>query len=181
MFKDLLIKNANITTPTFIAHVWDEKFEVEVNKFKSSGIKYNFTEVYDTEAKKLRKCLTKERVMIPDYRRFKLWTATGLVHALDSIVMNKILKKFVTEQKQWAIGIHDAVVYMPGNGRAIREEYASLLTEIYDNREEIIENYRQSIGANTLKADIDYMKLTKAVHPISTVGHKVRFKRTAMK
>ena len=95
------------------------------------------------------------------------------MHNLDSQVMNKIPLAI----DKWMLTIHDAVITAPGTAGQVRKLYAALLKEVNTNRHTILANYRESIGATELKADIAFMKLHKAIHQ----ADDIEFNASAMK
>ena len=95
------------------------------------------------------------------------------MHNLDSQIMNRVALNL----DQWMLTIHDAVITAPGTAYQVRELYAKLLKEVNTNRHTILANYRKSIGATTLKTDIAFMKLHKAVQQ----ADDVEFNASAMK
>ena len=78
-FKDFLIQHSNVNTPTFQMNIWDDSFEVEVNKFKPVGATVKAYKSWDSELKRPVVFLNHEVITVPDYQRFKLYYPTGLV------------------------------------------------------------------------------------------------------
>ena len=78
-FKDFLIQHSNAQTPTIQMQIWDDEFEVEVNKFKPVGAKTNVYKVWDTASKRSIVFVNHEPIRVPDYDRFRLYYPTGLV------------------------------------------------------------------------------------------------------
>ncbi len=95
------------------------------------------------------------------------------MHNLDSQVSNSI----AYESTKWMLTIHDAAIVLPGAAKEVRIAYALKLKEINTNRHTILKDFRQSIGATSLKADFAFMKLHKAVHQ----AEDMLFNSTAMK
>lgn len=172
-FKDALINNYNNHVPEMQVKLWNDTFVVPVNKFKAAGSEKIFTTAYDTESGKRRTAITHKPILIPDYERFKYYMKTLLIHGLDGQVMNSIAIKV----DEWMITIHDAVIAAPGVCRQVREQYAIELKSINRERDSILSNYRESIGATGYKADVDFMKLHKAVHQ----AEDIQFSPSAMK
>ena len=77
--KDFLIQNANVDTPTIQMEIWDDKFEVPVNKFKAVGAKVNAYTVYDSTKKRKVTFINHDTIKVPDYERFKLYYPTCLI------------------------------------------------------------------------------------------------------
>jgi hypothetical protein len=171
LFKDALIQNYNVQTPTLQINIMDDTFTVTVNKFKQAGARIVITEAWN--GKKYQRSFTHEPILIPDYSRMKLFWATCLIHNLDSQIMDKI----ANATDEWMLTIHDAAIVLPGTARRTRKAYALQLKEVNNRRNSILTGFRQSIGATTLKADVAFMKL----HAATTQAEDVSFNTTAMK
>ena len=171
-FKDFLIQNSSVETPIINMKIWDDEFEVEVNKFKPVSAQVNAYKVWDTASKRAVVFLNHEPIKVPDYDRFRLYYPTGLVHNLDSQVMNKVLEQL----DEWAIAIHDAILCLPGS--QARQIYVQVLEELRANRTRILANYRQSIGATSNTANIAWAKLMDKVEPLCSA---VPFAESALK
>ena len=171
-FKDFLIQNANVTTPIIPMNIWDDNFEVEVNKFRPVAAQVNAYKVWDTATKRPVVFLNHEPITVPDYDRFRLYYPTGLVHNLDSQVMNKVLIRL----DEWAIAIHDAILCLPGT--KARQIYVQVLEELRANRTRILANYRQSIGATSNTANIAWAKLMDKVEQLDSL---IPFSESALK
>ena len=171
LFKDALIQNYNVQTPTLQIKIMDDTFTITVNKFKQAGAKIIITEAWN--GKKYQRSFTHEPILIPDYSRMKLFWATCLIHNLDSQVMDKI----ADATDEWILTIHDAAIVLPGTARRTRKAYALQLKEVNNRRNSILSGFRQSIGATTLKADVAFMKL----HTATIQAEDVPFNTTAMK
>lgn len=171
-FKDFLIQNSSVETPIINMKIWDDEFEVEVNKFKPVSAQVNAYKVWDTASKRAVVFLNHEPIKVPDYDRFRLYYPTGLVHNLDSQVMNKVLEQL----EEWAIAIHDAILVLPGS--QARQIYVQVLEELRANRTRILANYRQSIGATSNTANIAWAKLMDKVEPLCSA---VPFAESALK
>lgn len=174
MFKDAIISNYTVKSPEIRVKIWNDNFIVPVNKFKPAGSKIQLTTAWDTKDRKFRIAKTHKPILIPDYVRMKLFWATCLIHNLDSQVMDAIARKIT----KWMLTIHDAVITMPGTAKECREQYVIELNTIRQNRHQILKDFRESIGATSFKADVDFMKLHKAVEQLDDT---VKFNATAMK
>lgn len=170
--KDAIIGNYTKHEPVIKVKIWNDTFDIGVNKFKPAGSDIVVTEAWN--GKKYQRSFTHDPVMVPDYDYMKLFWATCLIHNLDSQAMNNIAIKL---QDRWMLTIHDAILTAPGTARLCRNEYALQLKEINKARNSILWGYRESIGATTLKADIAFMKLHNAVHQ----APEQPFNATAMK
>lgn len=175
-FRDAVIGNYNNHAPVISVQIWDETFNVECNKFKTVGATVQTTIAWDTQANKVRLARTREPILVPDYRAFKLYWATCCIHNLDSQVINKIAEEF-TSADEWLLTIHDAALALPGTCGRIRASYAQKLKEINTNRHTIVNNFRESIGAVGHKADVSFLK----VHKLVQQAPDVAFNSYAMK
>jgi hypothetical protein len=98
----------------------------------------------------------------PDLKAFKRWTMTGLIHSLDSRVIDLVMSKL-----SWGIDIHDAVIINPEDANLVRQAYAEALEAVYADRESILNEYFASIGIRaTGKAQKEWAELMKLVTPI---------------
>jgi hypothetical protein len=170
-FKDALISNYGNYKPVIHVKIWNDSFDVHVNKFKSAGSSIQVTEAYDGRTFKF--AYTHKPILVPDYKRMKLFWATCLVHNLDSQIVNRVSECLPS----WNIPIHDALLVLPGYGLQARKSYAIELKRLNSNRNKILSDYRKSIGATTLKADLDFLKLYKLIQQAEDVA----FNHTAMK
>lgn len=73
--------------------------------------------------------------------------------------------------------IHDAVITLPGTAREVRKAYAHQLKQVNKDRNSIIKEFRESIGATDIKSDIAFMNLYKATQQAKDVD----FNASAMK
>lgn len=172
-FKDALIRNYSVEQPIIPIKIWNDSFDVHVNKFKSAGSRVVVTEGFDHSARTFKYSFTHEPILVPDYKYMKLFWATCLVHNLDSQIMNRI----ASNTDKWLLTIHDAIISLPSHAGLFRKQYASLLKEINTNRYSILQEYRKSIGATSMKSDVAFHKLFKSVVP----ADDTEFLPTAMK
>ena len=155
-FKDAIIKNYNMHKPIIPMKIWGDTFNIEVNKFKPAGATIVVTEAWN--GKRYVKSFTHKPVLIPDYEHMKLFWATCLIHNLDSQIVNNVAK----DMDHWMLTIHDAIITLPGIAGQARKAYATQLQLVNDNRHSILKDFRKSIGATDIKADIAFMNLYKA-------------------
>ena len=172
-FKDALIQNYSVHLPVIPIRIWDDGFEVHVNKFKQAGSTVQVTEA-TTSTGKTKYSYTHKPTLVPDYNRMKLFWATCLVHNLDSQILNKVA---LQHSNEWLLTIHDAILALPGSASRMRATYARLLKEVNKNRHTILSTYRQSIGATSVKADVAFYKLFKSV----VQAEDIEFNASAMK
>ena len=172
--KDCIVSNYTNHKPVIDIKIWNETFKVECSRMKAIDAKIIVTEAWNSTKKKFTKSITREPIYVPDYEYFSLYWQTCIIHNLDSQVMNKI----ALAMDEWMLTIHDAIIALPGTCGRARGLYANQLQQINANRFSIMRDYRESIGATSIKADMDFMDLYNMVHqaPANTV-----FKRTAMK
>ena len=168
-FKDALIKTSNVETPTYMVQGWGEAYEVEVNKYKASGeTEYRPYMVWDPKKNRTKTFFMHKPYRVPDYGRFKLYMATGLVHNLDSKIADTVCNAV-----DGVIAIHDAFIVHPLDTQKVREVYADQLNKLYRDRNKIIADYRQSIGAIGPKADKALAKVVELTEPVSNFKAEV--------
>jgi hypothetical protein len=161
-----------VQTPVIDMKIWDDQFEVPVNKFRPVGAKTNAYSVWNSETKRQVVFLNHTVETVPDYDRFRLYYPTGLVHNLDSQLMDKTLQQL----DEWAIAIHDAILVLPGSEARVR--YVEQLEILRANRNQILATYRQSIGATSKSADIAWAKLMDKTEQLCSA---VPFTQSALK
>lgn len=174
-FKNALIQDYNTHTPVVPIKLWNQEFNVYVNKFTTHGANVIATQAYDSSKRRFKISITHEPIKVPDYSRMKLYWATCCVHGLESQVFDMIADE--EANSNWLITNHDAVLCMPWNTKAIRTNYASKLKAINRDRLQIIRDFRKSIGAVTPKSDLLFYKLNKLVKDAGDV----EFQSIAMK
>lgn len=163
--RDLFITNSKVDTPVVDIHTGITNFKVHVSKFNKVGYKTIVTEAYN--GKKFQYSFTKEPNYVPNYKAMRTFWHTGLIHHLDSDLMDFNL---VTNVHVWALDIHDAILCSPIHANTFRRTAAKRLEYYRDNRHTIIYHYRKSIGAVSTKTDIAYMKLLKSIHDAGDVS-----------
>jgi len=171
-FKDFLIQQSDVKTPVIDMRIWDDQFSVPVNKFRPVGAKTNAYSVWNSETNRQVVFLNHTVETVPDYDRFRLYYPTGLVHNLDSQLMNKTLLAL----NEWAIAIHDAILVLPGS--QARAKYVEQLETLRVLRHQILATYRQSIGATSKSADIAWAKLMDKTEQLCSA---VPFTESALK
>ena len=152
--------------------IWDDEFNVEVNKFKPAGAKVNAYSIYDSGKDRQVTFINHTVETVPDYQRFKLYFPTGLVHNLDSQLMNKTLEAL----DEWAIAIHDAILVLPGS-RA-RKYYVEQLELLRKVKDQVLTDYRKSIKATSLASHRAWDKLEQKTEPLCSA---VPFTESALK
>ena len=174
-FKNALIQDYNTHTPIVPIKLWNQEFDVYVNKFTTHGANIIATQAYDSAKKRFKISITHEPIKVPDYSRMKLYWATCCVHGLESQVFDMIADE--ESNSNWLITNHDAILCMPWSAKAIRINYASKLKAVNRDRLQIIRDFRKSIGAITPKSDLLFYKLNKLVKDAGDV----EFQPIAMK
>ena len=167
--KDALIKTSNVDTPTYTVQGWGEEYEVEVNKFHAVASELKPYMVWNPKKNRTKTFFMHHPVRVPDYKRFQLFMATGLVHNLDS----KIADTVVTTTDSNVIAIHDAFLVLPGSASTVRHSYVNQLTRLYNDRHTVLSNYRKSIGAVGPKADKAFAKVVELTEEIDEFEAKV--------
>jgi len=105
--KNFVINNCNFTTKTIAIDTYFEQFNIEVNKFKYASANIKAYRFYDTEKEREYSVIHHDINVVPDYKRFKLFSQTLLVHNLDSYIINNIAEK-LSNNNSWVLTIHDA-------------------------------------------------------------------------
>lgn len=173
-FKDLLIQNFNVESPIIPVDTWVSQFDIHISKFQTIGHDTVVTEAFDSSSKKFKYSFTKIPIKIPDYKASKTFWATCLVHHLDSDLLEHNLS---VHPDFWALGIHDAIICLPGHATNFRETASKRLKFYNTNRDKIMSSYMKSIGANTNKAILQYIKLQNEI----VQAPDVEFNRELMK
>jgi len=156
--KDFWSRNANITTPSYEVTIWNETFTVEVNKFKSAGTELTAHLCYDTQSNSIKPMVMHTPITIPDYARFKTYFTTGLIHNLDSKLLDNTLQQCTGDP---VIGIHDAILCLPTS--VAREEYIKQLEQLREDRWTVLSNYKKSLNISGTKAEVQWAKLLSSV------------------
>ena len=143
-FKNFLINNAKMQ-PEMELHVWNEKFRVECNRFFNKGERTVAYDFYDSTTKTVRRTKHTETVKVPNLQAFRRYVATALIHNLDSQAMNHTCD-VIYDTFEWILPIHDAAIVDAEAADSTRRTYADFLTDIWNNRKTIIQNYVRSIG-----------------------------------
>ena len=162
-FKDLTVKHANITTPTFTTDTYFEQYTTTVNKHKVVGANLTAYSTYCSKTKTIKIIMNHTTITVPDYDRFRTYHATGLIHNLDSFIMDSTMKT-IQDRGEWCIAIHDAGLVLPGTD--MREAYIAQLENLRTNRHKVLNSYLQSIGATDKASKIAYTKLLATVEPL---------------
>ena len=159
--KDALIKTSDVKTPSYTVLGYNETYTVEVNKSRVIDSELALYKVWDSKKNRIKTFFMHKPIRIPDYKRFKLFMATGFIHNLDSKVADTVCNTVDT------IAIHDAFLCHPLDAPKVGAVYTDQLNQLYTNRAQILMDYRVSIGAIGPKADKAFRKVEELTQPIS--------------
>jgi hypothetical protein len=143
-FKEFIINNCN-PRPEMRIVLWNDEFNIQCNHYKRIGEVTVAYDLYDTESGAIRRVNHTKTKSVPDLEHFKLYFATLLIHGLDSQVADKVAKKVMAEY-DWCIDVHDAFIVHPVAAEDCRLWYAEAMTELYENRTDILNYFFASIG-----------------------------------
>jgi len=161
LFKEFIINNANPSSEMKIK-IWDNEFDVSCNRFRNVGEKTKAYKVWDSVDKRYNVVLHTDTKQVPDLKQFRRWFVTGLVHGLDSIVMNFISEK-VMDKYDWGIPVHDAALISPKAAGDVRKWSSEILERMSKDRTKILSDFFTSIGI-TSAANSQWNDLKKKVH-----------------
>jgi len=149
--KNFLINNAQMQ-PTMILNVNGHKATTVCNKFHNIGETTTKYDLFDSATKRVRRIHNTSIKQIPDLKSFKRWGPTGLIHALDSQVMDNSVDA-VIDKFGWVIDIHDAMVLCAEAADYGRDVYANgrtadepSLKQIHRDRNFILQEYFRSLN-----------------------------------
>ena len=171
-FKDLLIQNYTKHEPVVTINTGISSFTIHVNKWKQVGTSIIISEAWNGHT--FKRAFTHKPTLIPDYGAMKTFWATCLIHHLDSDLMEFNL---ASNPSLYALDIHDAILCLPKDATTFRRTARDRLKFYNQNRHLILSKFKESIGATSVKADIQHMKLLKSV----VDAGEVEFKETLMK
>ena len=174
-YKDFILTHSKVESRETVITGWNETYTIEVNKFKPVGANLQGYTGFDTKSDRDKIFLIHEPIRVPDYERFKLFMPTGQIHNLDSNLMNGTMVDIHT-LGEWAISIHDAGLVLPGSH--MRKAYLGRIQSMRENRHTIMRNYRKSIGAVGLAADIAWAKL---IGQTEQLHGNTKFQESALK
>jgi hypothetical protein len=137
--KSFIIGNCN---PTDVLYpiVWGEALEVPCNRHHREGTKPTIYSAVGADGSDCQ-LIHWDTIETPNLKSFKRWTMTGLIHSLDSRVIDLVMQKL-----DWAIDIHDAIICNPEDAMIVRTAYAEALEAVYNDRQSILNDYFASIG-----------------------------------
>jgi hypothetical protein len=161
--KDFIISYCN-PTEVMNPKVWGVTYQVNCNRYRQVGEKAVKYDIYDSDAKRIRRVTHVKTKSVPDLKSFKRFWVTNLIHHLDSRVADTVCEK-AYDKYGFIIDIHDAFICSPEAASDIRHWYAEEMQKIYENRHEILQDYFQSININS-NATTAWNKLMSKVEPI---------------
>ena len=138
--KDIIIKHAQ-PTESIVLHSMKEHYLVECNRYTYVGDTTKQYVVYDSVAKVMKIITHTTTNKIPDLKQFKRYFMTGLIHNLDSQMMNYMVKSV-----SWVLPIHDAGLVRINEAETFRDSAVEYMNLIYANRKDILLNYFKSIN-----------------------------------
>lgn len=143
-FKEFMINNANMK-PEMNIVIGRDKFTVNCNHYRRVGKVTVGYDLYDSETQSIRRVHHTKTKAVPDLERFKLFSATLLIHNLDSQVADEVSGKLYVKYG-WVLDVHDAFLISPVAAADCRKWYAEAMTNLFINRKEILTNFFNSIG-----------------------------------
>ena len=167
-FKEFIINNCN---PKAVMNldIWNDKFEVECNRFRRVGDKARAFKIWDSTDEQYNNIIHNDVVKVPDLERFRRFFVTGLIHNIDSQVADNIMSK-IMKKHDWGIPIHDAVLISPAAADDTRKWYGQELEEIHKNRKDILQRFFRSIGI-TRAATAQWNALKTKITPLEGELH----------
>ncbi len=168
-FKDFIIDNAQMQE-TMQLHVLNEQATTHCNRFHNVGELTTEYDLYNSATKGIRTIHNTSIKQVADLKSFKRYAITGLIHNLDSQVMNNTADA-VMEIYNWCLPIHDAAIICCEAADYTREVYANgrtadepSLKSIHTNRNKILTNYFRSLNIPASKVS-EWKKVTNKVIP----------------
>ena len=164
-FKDAMIKTSNVQTPTYTVQGWGETYTVEVNKYRTVASDLKPYMVWNPAKSRTKTFFMHKPIKVPDYKRFSLFMATGIVHNLDSKIADTVCQA-VQSANEEVIAIHDAFLVLPTSASKVRHAYVDQLNKLSEDREQVLTNYRNYIGAVGRKADKAFQLVKDLTEPL---------------
>lgn len=163
-FKDFLINNCTPKAEMTIK-LAGQQFSIVCNRYRNVGEITKRYSLYDTITNSVRTVCHTDTKRVPDLDKFRRYFVTLLVHNLDSMVADNVVKAVIAKYG-WALDIHDAFLVHPSAARTTRLEYAKQMQAIYDNREVILQEYFDSIGI-TAAAAAKWKAIQTKIKPVT--------------
>ena len=163
-FKEFIITKVQ-PTEIMELNIYGERFVVECNRHTTVAESAELYQIYDTTTKTYPIITHTVTHQVADLKGFKRWFVTGLIHHLDSRVMDSVIGK-VMDVYGWGIDIHDAAIVSPEAAEDVRQWYAEEMEAIYLNRKSILANYFTSINIGN-EAALAWSELMAKVEPVT--------------
>lgn len=160
-FKDFIVNNVKPREEMKIK-IWEEEFTIQCNRYRQKGdyqVRYN---AYDTKTGRVQTIYHTHTHKEADLEQFRRYFVTLLIHNLDSQVADNICL-----DQDWIIPIHDAFLINPCDAKSVKEDYASLITRLYQDREQILSDFFQSIGIDS-KSATAWKTVKDRIIPVAT-------------
>lgn len=138
--KDIIINHCT-PQPKMVLHIRNEKFLVECNRYKYVGDTTKQYVVYDSVDKGMKVITHTSTHKMPDLAQFKRYFVTGLIHNIDSQIMDNVVKKL-----SWVIPIHDAGLVSIAEATLMRELAVIEMEKLAEDGITTLYNYFKSIG-----------------------------------
>jgi len=149
--KDFMIDNCKMQ-PEMKLILGNEKLNIKCNRHHNVGEITTAFDLFDTHTDTIRRVYNTSIKQVPDLNSFRRWSVTGLIHGLDSQVMNSAVDA-VMNQYNWVLPIHDAMILCCEAADYGREIYANGRTTsepslkwVHTNRNSILSKYFTSIN-----------------------------------
>jgi len=175
---ELLKEGSTIDTPTYSVSLLNQHYTVEVQKTMpiEAGNKRYWTLVDD----KLKMFNNHHIVEAKDYKRNRLSLYTGMIHNIDSWIMNRIIGSVSN-----ALPVHDAVILLPHQASTVREASTEAMKYIFDRRTQVLRDYMQSVGVinpdGTFKTPKGLKLYKKLIASIDPAEDNIEFSPYALK
>lgn len=161
MFKDIIVNHCQ-PEASMVLNVDNENFRVECNRFKYVGDTTKQYVVYNSDTQKLQVISHTDIVRVPDLFRFKTYFVTGLIHNLDSQIMD-----YMCDRMNWVLPIHDAGIVSVTEARKFKHLAMDKMIEINSKGTDIVYNYLKSINLDDAGWK-KYAQLQKLVKDLNT-------------
>lgn len=142
-FKNFIIGNCR-PQPIMDVTVANRTIKTFCNRYHNVGTSTTLFDLFDSYTGRIRRVQHTETSRIPDLKAFRRYFVTLLVHGLDGNVMDNVMDSLLPTY--WALSIHDAILTCPETATIARNLYATELTNIHTNRNDILATYFRSIG-----------------------------------
>ena len=160
MFKDIIVNHCQ-PEAVMSLNVDNERFTVECNRFKYVGDTTKQYVVYNSDTKNLEVISHMSVVRVPDLFRFKTYFVTGIIHNLDSQIMD-----YMCDRMLWVLPIHDAGLVTIAEARKFKHLASDKMKDIHSRGYEIVYNYFKSINLD----DAGWKKFALLIKMIKDLG-----------